>query len=131
MRLAGIRRHLFESYPPNIIRQNGRPAGLYGSCGAVPLSDRGSVRSAGSLSFVSRPRRVKVTYPTREERTAQWGDRDSSKDKNEGTADKIKGWAKEAAGSLTGDKDKKSEGRKDQNKGTLKEKKGAAKDLLS
>ena len=57
--------------------------------------------------------------------------RDSSKDKNEGTMDKAKGRAKEAAGSLTGDKDKKSEGRTDQNKGTAKKKKGAAKDLLS
>jgi uncharacterized protein YjbJ (UPF0337 family) len=44
--------------------------------------------------------------------------------------DKAKGRAKEAAGSLTGDKDKKSEGQADQDKGTLKKKKGAAKDLL-
>ncbi len=57
--------------------------------------------------------------------------RDSSKDKIEGTMDKAKGRAKEAVGSLTGDKDKKSEGRSDQNKGTAKKKKGAAKDLLS
>jgi len=45
--------------------------------------------------------------------------------------DKAKGRAKEAAGSLTGNKDKKAEGQADQDKGTLKEKKGAAKDLLS
>ncbi|PLS84214.1 MAG: CsbD family protein [Actinobacteria bacterium] len=44
--------------------------------------------------------------------------------------DKAKGRLKEAAGSLTGDKDKKSEGRSDQRKGTAKEKKGALKDLL-
>jgi uncharacterized protein YjbJ (UPF0337 family) len=56
--------------------------------------------------------------------------RDSSKDKNEGAMDKAKGRAKEAAGSLTGNKDKKAEGQADQDKGTLK-KKGAAKDLLS
>lgn len=56
--------------------------------------------------------------------------RDSSKDKNEGAMDKAKGRAKEAAGSLTGDKDKKSEGRSDQNKGTAKKKKGAAKELI-
>jgi uncharacterized protein YjbJ (UPF0337 family) len=56
--------------------------------------------------------------------------RDSKKDKNEGSMDKAKGRAKEAAGSLTGDKDKKSEGQADQDKGTLKKKKGAAKDLL-
>jgi len=37
---------------------------------------------------------------------------------------------KEATGSLTGDKDKKAEGRADQDKGTLKDKKGAVKDLL-
>jgi hypothetical protein len=33
-------------------------------------------------------------------------------------------------GSLTGNKDKKAEGRADQDKGTLKKKKGAVKDLL-
>ena len=54
----------------------------------------------------------------------------SSRDKSEGAMDKVKGRAKEAAGSLTGNKDKKAEGRADQDKGTLKEKKGAAKDLL-
>jgi uncharacterized protein YjbJ (UPF0337 family) len=57
--------------------------------------------------------------------------RDSRKDKNEGAMDKAKGRAKEAAGSLTGNKDRKAEGRADQDKGTLKKKKGAAKDLLS
>ena len=57
--------------------------------------------------------------------------RDSSKDKNEGAMDKAKGRAKEAAGSLSGNKDKKAEGQADQDKGTLKKKKGAAKDLLS
>ncbi|MDP9438396.1 MAG: CsbD family protein [Actinomycetota bacterium] len=58
-------------------------------------------------------------------------DRDSSKDKNEGAIDKAKGRAKEAAGALSGNKDRKAEGRADQDKGTLKKKKGAAKDLLS
>jgi uncharacterized protein YjbJ (UPF0337 family) len=55
----------------------------------------------------------------------------SKKDKNEGAMDKAKGRMKEAGGSITGNKDKKTEGRADQNKGTLKKKKGAAKDLLS
>ena len=55
---------------------------------------------------------------------------DSGKDKNRGSSDKAKGRAKEAMGSLTGDKDLKSEWRADQDKGTLK-KKGALKDLLS
>ncbi len=54
----------------------------------------------------------------------------SRQDKNEGAADKAKGRLKEAAGSLTGDKDKKAEGRADRDKGTLKDKKGAVKDLL-
>jgi len=54
----------------------------------------------------------------------------SRRDKNEGAADKAKGRMKEAAGSLTGDKDKKAKGRADQDKGTLKGKKGSAKDLL-
>jgi len=44
--------------------------------------------------------------------------------------DKAKGRAKEAAGAVTGDKAKKSEGRSDQTKGTAKEKKGKLKDLL-
>ncbi len=44
--------------------------------------------------------------------------------------DKVKGRAKEAGGSLTGNKNLKSEGRADQDKGTLKKKKGAVKDLL-
>jgi len=44
--------------------------------------------------------------------------------------DKVTGCAKEATGSLTGNKDKKAEGRADQDKGTLKKKKGAVKDVL-
>ena len=54
----------------------------------------------------------------------------SSQDKTEGAIDKLAGRAKEAGGSLTGDKDKKAVGRADQDKGTLKKKKGAVKDLL-
>jgi uncharacterized protein YjbJ (UPF0337 family) len=55
--------------------------------------------------------------------------RSSTEDKNEGKMDRAKGRMKEAGGTLTGDRSKKSEGRSDQRKG--KEKKGAAKDLLS
>ena len=51
-------------------------------------------------------------------------------DRNEGAMDKAKGRVKEAAGALTGDKNKKSEGRADQRSGTMKEKKGHLKDLL-
>ncbi len=58
-------------------------------------------------------------------------DKSSGKDKNEGTVDKAKGQVKEAIGSLSGNQDRKEEGRADQDKGTLKKKKGAAKDLLS
>jgi uncharacterized protein YjbJ (UPF0337 family) len=54
----------------------------------------------------------------------------SSRDKTEGAIDKLTGRAKEATGSLTGDKDKKAEGRAEQDKGTLKKEKGAVKDLL-
>jgi uncharacterized protein YjbJ (UPF0337 family) len=43
--------------------------------------------------------------------------------------DKVKSRMKEAGGSLTGNKDRKAEGRADQDKGTIK-KKGTAKDLL-
>ena len=53
----------------------------------------------------------------------------SSRHKAEGAIDKFTGRAKEAGGSLTGNRDKKAEGRADQDKGTL-EKKGAVKDLL-
>ena len=58
------------------------------------------------------------------------GRKSSRQDKNEGAMDKAKGRAKEAAGSITGNKDKKAEGRADQDKGTFKDKKAAAKDLL-
>ena len=44
--------------------------------------------------------------------------------------DKLKGRAKEAAGAVTGDKAKQSEGRSEQMKGTVREKKGKVKDLL-
>lgn len=57
-------------------------------------------------------------------------DKSGRQDKNEGAMDRAKGRAKEAAGALSGDKDKKSEGRSDQRKGTAKEKKGNLKDLL-
>ncbi len=58
------------------------------------------------------------------------GRKSSSQDKNEGALDKAKGRAKEAAGSLTGNKDKKAEGRADQTSGTAKEKKGKIKDVF-
>ena len=54
----------------------------------------------------------------------------SGEERNEGAMDEAKGRLKEAAGSLSGDKDRKSEGRADQRRGTAKEKKGALKDLL-
>ena len=57
-------------------------------------------------------------------------DKSGRQDKNEGAMDRAKGRAKEAAGALSGDKDKKSEGRSDRRKGTAKEKKGNLKDLL-
>ena len=57
-------------------------------------------------------------------------DREVAGYKTEGAMDKVTGRAKEATGSLTGNKDKKAEGRADQDKGTLKKKKGAVKDLL-
>ncbi len=58
------------------------------------------------------------------------GRKSSSQDKNEGTLDKAKGRAKEAAGSLSGNKDKKDEGRADQTSGTAKKKKGKIKDVF-
>jgi uncharacterized protein YjbJ (UPF0337 family) len=54
----------------------------------------------------------------------------SGDDKREGAVDKAKGRLKEAAGALSGDEVKKSEGRSDQRRGTLKEKKGHLKDLF-
>jgi uncharacterized protein YjbJ (UPF0337 family) len=44
--------------------------------------------------------------------------------------DKAKGRIKEAAGALSGDRERKAEGRADQRRGTAKEKKGHLKDLL-
>ena len=58
------------------------------------------------------------------------GRKSSGQDKDEGAMDKAKGRAKEAAGALSGNKDKKSEGRSDQRKGTAKDKKGKLKDLF-
>ena len=58
------------------------------------------------------------------------GRKSSSQDKGEGALDKVKGKAKEAAGAVSGDEAKKSEGRSDQTKGTLKDKKGKVKDLF-
>jgi uncharacterized protein YjbJ (UPF0337 family) len=54
----------------------------------------------------------------------------SGQNRTEGAMDKVKGRAKEAAGAVTGDKSKKSEGRSDQRKGTFREKKGKLKDLF-
>ncbi len=54
----------------------------------------------------------------------------SREDRNEGAIDRAKGRMKEAGGAITGDKDKKSEGRSDQRKAKAKDKKAAAKDLL-
>ena len=58
------------------------------------------------------------------------GRKSSSQDKGEGTMDKLKGRAKEAAGALTGDEEMKAEGRSEQTKGTVKEKKGKIKDVF-
>jgi uncharacterized protein YjbJ (UPF0337 family) len=44
--------------------------------------------------------------------------------------DKLKGWATEAAGAVTGNEATKSEGRSDQRRGTAKEKKDKLKDLF-
>jgi uncharacterized protein YjbJ (UPF0337 family) len=58
------------------------------------------------------------------------GRKSSRQDRGEGVADKAKGRVKEAAGAVTGDETRKTEGRSDQSKGTAKEKKGKLKDLL-
>jgi uncharacterized protein YjbJ (UPF0337 family) len=52
------------------------------------------------------------------------------RDKIAGTVDKTKGWVKETSSSLTGNKEKKAEGRADQLKGVAKSKKGHVKDLF-
>ena len=52
------------------------------------------------------------------------------RDKVAGTIDKTKGWVKETSSSLTGDKEKRAEGRADQLKGVAKSKKGHLKDLF-
>jgi uncharacterized protein YjbJ (UPF0337 family) len=57
-------------------------------------------------------------------------DKSDQQDRNEGAMDKAKGRIKEAAGALSGDREKKAEGRSDQRRGTAKEKKGHLKDLL-
>ncbi len=52
------------------------------------------------------------------------------KDKAGGTKDKVKGWVKETTSSLTGNQEKRAEGRADQLKGVAKDKKGHVKDLF-
>jgi uncharacterized protein YjbJ (UPF0337 family) len=52
------------------------------------------------------------------------------RDKVAGTMDKTKGWVKETSSSLTGNKEKRAEGRADQLKGVAKAKKGHVKDLF-
>jgi uncharacterized protein YjbJ (UPF0337 family) len=52
------------------------------------------------------------------------------RDKVAGTIDKTKGWVKETSSSLTGNKEKRAEGRADQLKGVAKAKKGHVKDLF-
>ncbi len=54
----------------------------------------------------------------------------SREDRDEAAMDRAKGRMKEAGGALTGNKDKKAEGRADQRRGKMKEKKGNLKDLL-
>ena len=58
------------------------------------------------------------------------GRKSSDQDKGEGVVDKAKGRAKEAAGAVTGDETKKSEGRTEQTKGTAEKAKGKIKDTL-
>ena len=58
------------------------------------------------------------------------GRKSSGQDKGEGVVDKAKGRAKEAAGAVTGDETKKSEGRTEQTKGTAEKAKGKIKDTL-
>jgi uncharacterized protein YjbJ (UPF0337 family) len=52
------------------------------------------------------------------------------RDKASGFTYKVKGWFKEASGSLTGNKKKRAEGRANQLEGVGKEKKGHLKDLF-
>ena len=55
---------------------------------------------------------------------------DPQEDRADGTLDKAKGRAKEAAGALTGDRKKKAEGQKDQAKGEAKKQKADAEEFL-
>jgi uncharacterized protein YjbJ (UPF0337 family) len=55
----------------------------------------------------------------------------SGQDKAGGDIDKVTGRAKEAGGTLTGDKDKKAEGRADQDKGALKKRRAPSRTYLS
>src|SRR3954447_23402101 len=52
------------------------------------------------------------------------------RDKFAGTVDKTKGWFKETSSSLTGNKEKRAEGRADRLQGVAKTKKGHVKDLF-
>lgn len=55
---------------------------------------------------------------------------DPKKNKASGTADKLKGKAKEATGAITNDSSKRAEGQKDQLKGEAKKKYGEAREKM-
>jgi uncharacterized protein YjbJ (UPF0337 family) len=55
----------------------------------------------------------------------------SREDKVAGALDIVKGQAKKTAGALTGDEEKKAEGRKDQIKGAAKWGRGRTKDIFN
>ena len=71
-----------------------------------------------------------VHVPTERREKEQVGRKSSAQDKGQGALEKAKGKAKEATGAVTGDKEKKAEGRTEQTKGTAKDKLSKAKDLL-
>jgi uncharacterized protein YjbJ (UPF0337 family) len=71
-----------------------------------------------------------VTFSDEGGKERQTVSRSSGQDRREGVMDKAKGRLKEAAGSLTGNKEQKREGRSDQRKGTFKEKAGKLKSLF-
>ena len=79
------------------------------------------VRADRRLKYSPRPGEVRSSeHPKDEEKSMSRRGKTGREDRQEGALDKAKGRVKEAAGALSGDQAKKSEGRSDQRRGTMK-----------
>jgi uncharacterized protein YjbJ (UPF0337 family) len=134
-----------EAYPKEKNKQMGQETGKHEGSEGEREKDEGWLKEAvGSLSRDDKERteeqidgatdRIKQAASSAKEGQAKEASSALSsgrhRDKFAGTVDKTKGWVKETSSSLTGNKEKRAEGRADQLKGVAKSKKGHIKDLF-